>query len=186
MSDYKNTPEGKIVAQKYADILHGSRPDPSYKHPRMTLSNRAKIFSPFAALRGYEEEITEEGLEHLKITKIELSEEDKGILSDRLLQVRKGMEVTVRFFEADNVEPATFDTPAESANSAIRLGNYRTVTGIVGRIDPVYRELQIRTGDKNVLGKELPVTIRFDDILELSGDGIVDIDEYLGIETSMD
>lgn len=180
MSDYKNTPEGKIVAQKYADILHGSRPEPSYEHPRMTLSNRAKIFSPFAALRGYEEEITEEGLEHLKITKIELSEEDKGILSDKLLQVRKGMEVTVRFFEAD--EPSTFDTPSEPTKAGTHLGNYRTVTGIVGRIDPVYRELQIRTGDKNVLGKELPVTIRFDDILELSGDGIVDIDEYLGIE----
>ena len=26
------------------------------------------------------------------------------------------------------------------------------------------------------------MTIRFDDILELSGDGIVDIDIYLGIE----
>lgn len=182
MPDYKNTPEGKIVAQKYADILHGSRPEPSYKHPRMALSNRAKIFSPFAALRGYEEEITEEGLEHLKITKIELSEEDKGILSDKLLQVRKGMEVTVRFFETDNIKPATFETPAESAKSAIRLGNYRTLTGTVNRIDPVYRELEINTGYKNVLGKELPVTIRFDDILELSGDGIVDIDEYLGIE----
>lgn len=106
---------------------------------------------------------------------------DKGILSDKLLQVRKGTEVTVRFFEADD-ESATFDTPAESAKSAIHLGNYRTVTGAIERVDPVYRELQIRTGDKNVLGKELPVTIRFDDILDLSGDGIVDIDEYLGIE----
>lgn len=183
--DYKNSNESLIVQKKYADILHRSRPEPSYKHPRMSKLNRAKIFSPFAALRGYEEEITEEGLDHLKITKVELSEEDKGILSDKLLQVRKGMEVTVRFFEADD-EPATFDIPAESAKSAIRLGNYRTVTGIVGRIDPVYRELQIRTGDKNVLGKELPVTIRFDDILDLSGDSIVDIDEYLGIETSMD
>lgn len=184
--DYKNSNESLIVQKKYADILHCSRPEPSYKHPRMSKLNRAKIFSPFAALRGYEEEITEEGLDHLKITKIELSEEDKGILSDKLLQVRKGMEVTVRFFEADIVEPATFDIPAESAKSAIHLGNYRTVTGAIERVDPVYRELQIRTGDKNVLGKELPVTIRFDDILDLSGDSIVDIDEYLGIETSMD
>ena len=55
MTDYKNTPEGKIVAQKYADILPLSRPEPSYKHPRMTLSNRAKIFSPVcgtARIRG--------------------------------------------------------------------------------------------------------------------------------------
>ena len=71
--NYKNTPMGKAVQKKYADILHGSRPKPSYRHPRMTLSNRAKIFSPFAALRGYEEEIAAEGEEHLKVTKIELS-----------------------------------------------------------------------------------------------------------------
>ena len=51
---------GKAVQKKYADILHGSRPEPSYRHPRMTLSNRAKIFSPFSALRGYEEEIAAE------------------------------------------------------------------------------------------------------------------------------
>ena len=68
--NYKNTPMGKAVQKKYADILHGSRPEPSYRHPRMTLSNRAKIFSPFAALRGYEEEIAAEGEEHLKVTKI--------------------------------------------------------------------------------------------------------------------
>ncbi len=66
--------------------------------------------------------------------------------------------------------------------SAIHLGNYRTVTGNVERIEPVYRELTINTGYKNVLGKELPVTIRFDDILNLSGNGIVDMDEYWGIE----
>ena len=29
----------------------------------MQVENRAKIFSPFAALRGYEEEIAEEGWE---------------------------------------------------------------------------------------------------------------------------
>lgn len=60
MIDYKNTPEGKAVRQKYADLLPLSRPEPL--KPRMTLENRAKIFSPFAALRGYEDEISAEGL----------------------------------------------------------------------------------------------------------------------------
>lgn len=180
MIDYKNTPEGKEVSRIYADILPLSRPEPSHAHPRMSKLNRAKIFSPFAALRGYEEEIAAEGLEHLKVVKIELTEEDKGKLSDKLLQVRKGMEVTVCYFEAD--EPTTFDTLSESTKAGTHLGNYRMVTGTVNRIDPVYRELEISTGYKNVLGKKLPVTIRFDDILDLSGDGIVDIDEYLGIE----
>lgn len=46
MADFKNTKEGRNVAQKYADILHLSRPEPPVKYPRMALSNRAKIFSP--------------------------------------------------------------------------------------------------------------------------------------------
>lgn len=64
--DYKNTPEGKAVQNKYGKILHASRPEPPHNHPRMPMSNRAKIFSPFAALRGYEDEIASEGRDHLK------------------------------------------------------------------------------------------------------------------------
>ena len=37
MDDYKNTKEGRIVGQKYADILQMERPEPSVKHPRMSL-----------------------------------------------------------------------------------------------------------------------------------------------------
>ena len=64
--DYKNTPEGRSVQSKYGKILHASRPEPPHNHPRMPMSNRAKIFSPFAALRGYEDEIASEGRDHLK------------------------------------------------------------------------------------------------------------------------
>ena len=35
MADFRNTKEGRNVAQKYADILHLSRPEPPVKHPRM-------------------------------------------------------------------------------------------------------------------------------------------------------
>ena len=73
--DYKNTPEGRSVQNKYGKILHASRPEPPHDHPRMPMSNRAKIFSPFAALRGYEDEIASEGRDHLKGNRIELSEE---------------------------------------------------------------------------------------------------------------
>lgn len=67
MADFKNTKEGRTVAQKYADILHLSRPEPPVKHPRMALSNRAKIFSPFAALRGFDDEISSEGASKLLV-----------------------------------------------------------------------------------------------------------------------
>ena len=93
MADFKNTKEGRLVAQKYADILHLSRPEPPAKHPRMSITNRAKIFSPFAALRGFDDEISSEGATKLLVKKVELSDEEKNNLSDKLLQVKKGMKV---------------------------------------------------------------------------------------------
>jgi hypothetical protein len=36
------------------------------KHPRMSIANRAKIFSPFAALRGHNESIAKTAERHLE------------------------------------------------------------------------------------------------------------------------
>ena len=55
MENYKSSKIGQETAQKYGDIIEMERPQTEEslrKHPRMTLQNRAKIFSPFAALRG--------------------------------------------------------------------------------------------------------------------------------------
>lgn len=40
----------------YKDIINLERPRPMFRE-RMKLENRAKIFLPFAALKGFEEEI---------------------------------------------------------------------------------------------------------------------------------
>lgn len=63
MEDYKNSPAGREAARKYADIIGLERPQSEEslrRHPRMSLANRAKIFSPFAAVRGYDEPIAKE------------------------------------------------------------------------------------------------------------------------------
>ena len=52
-------------------------------------------------------------------------------LSDRLMQVTKGMSITVRYFKEDTAHP---EIPA--------VGNYVTLTGKADRIDPVFRTLQ--------------------------------------------
>ena len=143
MAVFKNTKEGRNVAQKYAGILHLSRPEPPVKHPRMALSNRAKIFSPFAALRGFDDE--------------------KNDLSDKLLQVKKGMKVVVRYF----------------VRSTESTGKYISLTGTVVMIDPVYRELKVmQDSDRKAMGieKELPVVIPFDDIANLAGESITSIE----------
>lgn len=117
MDDYKNSKEGRIISQKYADILQMERPEPSAKHPRMSLGSRAKIFSPFAALRGFDDE---------------LADEEKAALSARLAALRRGVTVTVRYFQPDLLCPA--DPP---------VGRYQTVTGTVQTLDPVQKTLRL-------------------------------------------
>ena len=46
------------MTRKYDDILHLPHPT-SKKHPRMPISDRAAIFSPFAALTGHAAAIQE-------------------------------------------------------------------------------------------------------------------------------
>ncbi len=45
--------------QNDGDLIHAPAWEPSARHPRMPVADRAKIFMPFAALRGFEEEIRE-------------------------------------------------------------------------------------------------------------------------------
>ena len=69
MENYKNSKAGRETVRKYGDILEMERPQTEEslrKHPRMTLQNRAKIFSPFSPLRGYDEQLAaEKGEEYL-------------------------------------------------------------------------------------------------------------------------
>ena len=135
MENYKNSKIGQETAQKYGDIIEMERPQTEEslrKHPRMTLQNRAKIFSPFAALRGYDEQLAAEKQRTERVPKRILTEEEMSALSDRLMQVTKGMTITVRYFKEDTAHP---EVPA--------VGNYITLTGKVDRIDPVFRTLQV-------------------------------------------
>lgn len=144
--DYKNTPEGKAVQNKYGKILHASRPEQPHNHPRMPMSNRAKIFSPFAALRGYEDEIAFEGRDHLKGNRIELSDEGKEALSQKISQLRKGQAITVKYFTD---------------------GYYEDIVGVLDAVNTINKELRIYTGFINDTGKELPTIIAFEDIIEI-------------------
>lgn len=149
MTDYKNSAEGRIVTAKYQDILHLSRPEPSYRHPRMPVTGRAKIFSPFAALRGYEEEIAEEEWKKKRVPKKLLSEEKSLQISALLSHVEKGTHLTVRYFKADMRHSAT---PP--------LGIYKEISGIVTRIDSVFQKLVISDG-------ETETVISFDSLAEI-------------------
>lgn len=135
--DYRNSEEGRAAAEKYGDIIHRSRPQPSYRHPRMPVSARAKIFSPFAALRGYEEEIAREGEKRLRVPQKLLPEEDTDRICEVLSRIRKGMTIWARYFKEDTLQPS--DPP---------LGTYEEVSGRVKEMDIVYGRLCISDGEK--------------------------------------
>ena len=99
-----------------------------------------------AALRGYEDEIASEGRDHLKGNRIELSEEGKQALNQKISQLRKGQEVTIKYFTD---------------------GYYEDIAGVLDAVDVINKELRIYTGFINDTGKELPTIIAFEDILEI-------------------
>lgn len=149
---------------KYKDIIHMQRPvDPDIyrKHPPMPLQERAKIFAPFAALRGHSDRLAQETGKLLRSSRIELSEEESDILSSKLVQVKKGMDVMVVYFEPD--------TPGGKA------GYYVSLSGRVTEFDPVFRLIRLSTGESNEKG-EIVKTIKFDDLLDVSGDKIIAVD----------
>lgn len=148
MTDYRNTDEGRIVSQKYADILPLSRPEPI--RPRMSTQNRAKIFSPFAALRGYEDEIADQNRVQELTTRTELSDELQEHISQKLHRLRKGMTVTISFFEDDICHAP--------------LGTYKTLTGTLTQIDPVKQILEIGSHSCTDLHKSQPIRIAFEQV----------------------
>ena len=143
--------EARETARKYADIIHAARPageESLLKHPRMPLENRAKIFSPFAALRGYEQEIAREGWKMRRVERPSPSEGEIEKLSAKLAQVLKGMEVCVMYFQEDTTDL-----------SGRHMGCCCETSGRVETIDPVGQTIRVN-------GKVIP----FADIQDIMGD----------------
>lgn len=117
---------------RYDDMLYLPHPV-SKTHPPMTLYNRAAQFSPFAALTGYEDAIAETA--RLTDSRIELDENEKGILNDRLSYIEQHLAeqpyITVSYFIEDLFKEG---------------GSYLSVSGSVKKIDPVEHRLILTDG----------------------------------------
>ena len=131
------------MSGKYNDILYLPRPT-SAKHPRMPISDRAAIFSPFAALSGHAGAIAETA--RLTDQRMELDEDTRAELDRRqavlLKQIAEQPEVTVTWFQPDERKDG---------------GSYVTVTGRLKRIDPVERIMTLQDG----------TSIPLEDVVEL-------------------
>lgn len=113
----------------YDDIIDQAR-HVSAKHFHMAVIDRAAQFSPFAALSGYGDAIKETA--RLTNTRIELDEDRKNALSDRLQQIAERIN--------EHPEIAfTFFLPDAKKNG----GEYVTVSGAVKRIDVLQRVVML-------------------------------------------
>lgn len=84
------------------------------------MSDRARQFAPFSALKGFHELIKQK--ERVITAKKELSEDDLLVLTEKMLQVEKGIIVKIVHFCE---------------------GEYISTEGVVTEIDSIYRTLTI-------------------------------------------
>ncbi len=135
---------------------HGPRDEFSIRHPKMPLSRRAKIFSPFAALTGFEEAIDAK-LERY-VEKRELNEEEQAELDCVLAELYERTRTLRAAREAVNAF-VTYYVPCQDENhEAYGLrGTYETLTGRVWQVDPVLTKT-LRISD---------TVVEFSDIAEI-------------------
>ncbi len=106
---------------KYDEIINITHFDP-VNHKRMSMTERAAQFSPFAALTGYSESVKETA--RLTKNKKELSEDMKYEIDMKLQLIEEHLkekpEVSVLYFIKDKKKSG---------------GDYNEFTGIIRRID---------------------------------------------------
>ena len=126
------------MSGKYDDMIDLPHPT-SNKHPRMSIQDRAAIFSPFAALSGHGAAIAETA--RLTDQRMELDEDTKAELDQRqavlLEHIEEQPEITVTWFQPDERKDG---------------GAYLTATGRLKKIDEVERILSLQDGTAIPLG----------------------------------
>lgn len=88
----------------------------------MPVSERAKQFSPFSALKGLSEALAKK--EHIPVPRRELSDEQAEAINRTLLEVQRGEVVTAVWYDGEGQD-------------------YVQLTGIVSDVDLIARVLRI-------------------------------------------
>lgn len=120
---------------KYDDIINLEH-HVSTKHSRMSLENRSAQFAPFSALTGYEEAVTEEARITESRIDIDIDEEAKIEVNEKLNYIMKHLDkniiVSVTYFEKDKKKQG---------------GSYKTIKGIIKKIDDFRKTIEMQTGE---------------------------------------
>ena len=135
MQSYAIPTAAAATVAKYGNIVFLERPIHngdlfSRRHPKMT--NRAKIFAPFAALVGFDERVRAKEIDYT--ARRELAEGETAELNATLSLISRGDQVKIKYFEACH----------DHENDAFgRLGLYKTARGIVRWVDAIGQVLYL-------------------------------------------
>ena len=128
---------------------HARCDDFSLKHPPMQLEQRAKIFSPFAALRGFEESIGEK--RRLYVEKRELNEEEQAAL-DASLRYLHERTANLRMARENQLRASvSYFVPCADENHEAYgcRGSYERFSGVVWKVDAQLRHALL-IGDREI------------------------------------
>jgi len=129
---------------KYDDII--DLPRPASKHPKMSRSDRAAQFSPFAALTGHEDSIKETA--RLTEEQIDLDESQKDeigrLLSYLAENIQQKPEIIIRWFQPDRRKSG---------------GVYQRIRDRVVKIDGYRNEMTLEDGRIIPLGYIVELTL---------------------------
>ena len=139
------------VVARYGSIIFQDRPVHdgdvfSRKHPKMSQLNRAKIFAPFAALVGFDERIHNKEINY--IPKHELDADEEWELNHQLYRLHC-LTANSRLARANMVSVSIeyFVVCTDEENDAYLVkGQYKTITGIVLKVDQHEQSIAIRAG----------------------------------------
>ena len=145
---------------KYDDIIDIEWPMPG-RPGQMTMVDRAKIFLPFAALKGYEDAI--EQRQKITVARYDLSDDMKDELDFRLGILEKEIKdgnnpiITVIYFvETLNESPegSKRDGICKSGEQEIyEKGEYIKKTGVAVKIN--YTDMYLQVVDEKILLKNI-------------------------------
>lgn len=134
-----------VPSFNYDDIINLPYPHDDWnflmKHPRMSMEARAKIFNPFAALRGHDELIGSTAKKHLSVSRDDLLEDGIAELDDAFLQLSEALAAGEK-----PMAMLTFFVQSDGASEGV--GEYATVSGIVKKVDMERRVLFV--GEKQI------------------------------------
>ena len=144
-----------FIQQQYQTALSRGRPrhgrcdEFSLRHPPMQLEQRAKIFSPFAALKGFEDAV--DAKRRVYVEKRELNDEEQAALDQTLATLHERTH-TLRLARANRLNATVcYYVPCMDENHEAYgcRGSYETVSGVVWKVDPVLHKT-VTIGDKEI------------------------------------